>query len=150
MFFFRIVNKSAVLLCNFSLVHVWWTHLSQVIKSHNKIIYTVVNILKTSIFIEYNETRGIEIKLNSTTGNLKISQLAGDTTLFLKSKHEITIAKNIIEEFGNLSGLKLNKNKTEEIWLGRLKHTKDKYENISWTNDPVKSLGVYFGYNKTQ
>jgi hypothetical protein len=34
---------------------------------------------------------------------------------------------NIIEEFGNLSGLKLNKNKTEGIWLGRLKHTKDKY-----------------------
>jgi hypothetical protein len=48
---------------------------------------------------------------------------------------------NIIEEFGNLSGLKLNKNKTEEIWLGRLKHTKDKlYENITWTNEPIKSL----------
>jgi hypothetical protein len=39
---------------------------------------------------------------------------------------------NIIEEFGNLSGLKLNKNKTEGIWLGRLKHTKDKYENITF------------------
>jgi hypothetical protein len=38
------------------------------------------------------------------------------------SKHEITIAMNIIEEFGNLSGFKLNKNKTEGIWLGRLKH----------------------------
>ena len=34
---------------------------------------------------------------------------------------------NIIEEFG----LKLNKIKTEGIWLGRLKHTKDKYENIT-------------------
>jgi hypothetical protein len=41
---------------------------------------------------------------------------------------------NIIEEFGNLSGLKLNKYKTEGIWLGRLKHTKD----ITWTNEPVK------------
>jgi hypothetical protein len=47
-------------------------------------------------------------------------------------------------------GLKLNKNKTEGIWLGRLKHTKDKYENITWTNEPIKRLGVYFGYNKTQ
>jgi hypothetical protein len=43
---------------------------------------------------------------------------------------------NIIQEFGNLSGLKLNKNKTEGIWLGRLKHTKDKYEHITWTNEP--------------
>jgi hypothetical protein len=42
------------------------------------------------------------------------------------------------------------KNNTEGIWLGRLKHTKDKYENITWTNEPIKSLGVYFGYNKTQ
>jgi len=95
---------------------------------------------------EIKQIKGIEIKLISTTGNLKICQLADDTTLFIKSKHEITIAMNIIEEFGNLSGFKLNKNKTEGIWLGRLKHTKDKYENISWTNDPVKSLGVYFGY----
>jgi hypothetical protein len=31
---------------------------------------------------------------------------------------------NIIEEFGNLSGFKLNKNKTEGILLGRLKHIK--------------------------
>jgi hypothetical protein len=99
---------------------------------------------------ETKHVRGIEIKLNSVTGNLKICQLADDTTLFLKTKHEITIAMNIIEEFGNLSGLKLNKNKTEGIWLGRLKHTKDKYENITWTNEPIKSLGVYFGYNKTQ
>jgi hypothetical protein len=53
---------------------------------------------------------------------------------FISVKHEITIAMNIIEEFGNLSGFKLNKNKTEGIWLGRLKHTKDKYENITWTN----------------
>jgi hypothetical protein len=95
---------------------------------------------------ETKQIRGIEIKLKSTTGNLSICQLADDTTLFLKSKHEITIAMNIIGEFGNYAGLKLSKNKTEGIWLGRLKHTNDKYENISWTNDPVKSLGVYCGY----
>ena len=49
--------------------------------------------------------RGIEIKLNSITGNIKICQLADDTTLFLKTKRGITIAMNIIEEFGNLSAL---------------------------------------------
>jgi hypothetical protein len=42
---------------------------------------------------------------------------------------------NIIEEFGSLSGLKLNKYKTEGIWLGRLKDTKD----ITWTNEPDKA-----------
>ena len=46
---------------------------------------------------------------------------------------------NIIEEFSNLSGLKLNKNKTEGIWLGRLKHIKDKYENITGQMNPLKA-----------
>ena len=64
---------------------------------------------------ETKHIRGIEINLNSITGNLKNCQLADDTTLFLKTKHEITIAMNIIEEFGNLSGLKLNKNKPKEF-----------------------------------
>jgi hypothetical protein len=33
---------------------------------------------------ENKQIKGIEINLNSTTGNLKICQLADDTTLFLK------------------------------------------------------------------
>jgi hypothetical protein len=91
---------------------------------------------------ETRHIRGIKINLNSITGNLKYCQLADNTTVFLKTKHDITIAMNIIEELCNLSGLKLNKNKTEGIWLGRLKHNKDKYANITWTNEPIKSLGV--------
>jgi hypothetical protein len=86
--------------------------------------------------------RGIKFNLNSITGNLKYCQLADNTTVFQKTKHDITIAMHIIEELCNLSGLKLNKNKTEGIWLGRLKHNKDKYANITWTNEPIKSLGV--------
>jgi hypothetical protein len=52
---------------------------------------------------ETKHIRGVEIKLNSITGNLNICQLADDTTLFLKTKHEIIIAMNIIQEFGNRS-----------------------------------------------
>ena len=52
-----------------------------------------------------------------------------------------------MEIFGNLSGLTLNRNKTEGIWLGRLKHRKDKFENITWTKDIVKYLGVHFGHD---
>ena len=38
-------NKQTYLEGKISLAHVWCTHLSQVIKSQNKIIYAVVNIL---------------------------------------------------------------------------------------------------------
>ena len=34
--------------------------------------------------------------------------------------------------------------------MGKLKHTKDKFENINWTTDVVKYLGVYFGYEKNK
>lgn len=85
------------------------------------IFITAVEILANRIRNE-KQIRGFEIKLNGSNHSIKISQLADDTTLSLKLKNEISIALNIIEIFGNLSGLKLNRSKTEGIWLGRLKH----------------------------
>ena len=76
--------------------------------------------------------------------------VADDTTLFLKSKTGITYALNLIEIVGSLSGLKLNRTKTEGIWLGNLKHCKEKIEEIDWTKTAVKSLGIYFGTNKEE
>jgi len=50
--FFRFANKRAIYLDGkISLAHARCTHLSHVIKSQNKIIYTVVN---ASIFTENN------------------------------------------------------------------------------------------------
>ena len=37
---------------------------------------------------------------------------------------------NEIEFFGNFSSLMINRNKTEGLWIGKLKHSKDKEENI--------------------
>jgi hypothetical protein len=37
---------------------------------------------------------------------------------------------NEIEMFGTFSGLMININKTEGLWNGKLKHSKDKVENI--------------------
>ena len=45
-------------------------------------------------------------------------------------------------------GLLMNKNKTGGIWVGKLKHSKDKIEGIKWYEKPIKTLGVYFGNNK--
>ena len=51
---------------------------------------------------------------------VKIAQLADDTTLFLKYT-DVPIALKIVEEFGQVSGLILNKEKTEGMYLGRNK-----------------------------
>lgn len=95
--------------------------------------------------------KGFEIKIDEKTHTIKISQLADDTTLFLKSKKDVTLSINVLEEFGTLSGLKINKSKTEGIWVGsRQKHCKEKFEDINWNNGPVKSLGVYFGLDQNE
>ena len=114
------------------------------------IIFVIaVEILACKIRQDHN-LKGFEIKIDGKTHTLKISQLADDTTLFLKSKQDISKALNMIEKFGSLSGLKLNRSKTEGIWLGKQKHCKEKYENINFTEKPIKSLGIYFGHNKKE
>jgi hypothetical protein len=31
--------------------------------------------------------------------------------------------------------------------VGKLKHSKDKVDNSTWTNKPIKSLGIYYGHD---
>ena len=113
------------------------------------IFVIAVEILACRIRQDKN-LKGIQIKLDGRTHSLKLSQLADDTTVFVQSKIEISIAFNIIETFGSFSGLILNRNKTEDMWIGCLKHCKDKIENINWVTDYVKCLGIYFGHNKAE
>jgi hypothetical protein len=50
-----------------------------------------------------------------------------------------------MEIFGSLSGLMLNRNKTQRMWVGKLKNCKDKIKGIKWENKPIKVLGIYSG-----
>ena len=93
------------------------------------------------------DIKGFQLKIDEQTHSIKISQLADDTTLYFNSKNDISVAMNEIEIFGNFSGLMINRNKTEGLWIGKLKHSKDKEENIKWTNKPIKTLGIYYGHD---
>jgi hypothetical protein len=76
------------------------------------------------------DIKGFQIKIDEQTHSIKISQSADDTTLYFNSKNDISVAMNEIEIFGSFSGLVINRNKTEGLWIGKLKHNKDKEENI--------------------
>ena len=93
------------------------------------------------------DIKGFQIKIDEQTPSIKLSQLADDTTLYFNSKNDISVAMNEIEIFGNFSGLMINRNKTEGLWIGKLKHSKDKEENIKWTNKPIKTLGIYYSHD---
>ena len=56
------------------------------------------------------DIKGFQIKIDEKTHNIKISQLADDTTLFCRSKEEIYLAFNEIETFGSFSRLLIQHN----------------------------------------
>ena len=58
--------------------------------------------------------------------------------------------KLLNEIFGTFSGLCLNRNKTEGIWIGKLKNSREKIGGISWTDKHVKALGICFGLDKEE
>ena len=58
------------------------------------------------------------------------------------SKNDISVAMNEIEIFGTFSGLMINRNKREGLWIGKLKHSKDKLEK----NFQRKSHFLFFSH----
>ena len=50
---------------------------------------------------------------------IKLSQYADDTTLILDRSHESLFSSlAMLEDFSKVSGLRLNDNKTEALWIG--------------------------------
>ena len=79
---------------------------------------------------------------------LKISQFADDTSLICSNLISVQNALLILNEFGILSGLKLNESKTKAIWLGPWKQRTERPLNFIWTKEPLKILGIYISYDK--
>ena len=86
--------------------------------------------------------KGIPIK----SKEIKTSQYADETTLLLDgSKKSLTSALTAIDNFGKVSGLKLNSKKTEALWIGV--SGKDinllPERNLKWQKNKVRSLGTW-------
>lgn len=108
----------------------------------------VVEILASRIRKSTND--GLQIKVQDENKYIQLTQLADDTTVFLKNEQAVKNCLNIVEYFGKFSGLKLNLEKTEGLWLGKGRNRNDEFAGINWRRSYIKALGVYFGYNKQE
>ena len=79
---------------------------------------------------------------------LKLSQYADDTNLFCADLASVEKILEIVENFGNMAGLKLNRRKTKAIWLGRWEKNKSNPLQLKWLHNPVKILGIYVSYDE--
>ena len=82
------------------------------------------------------QIKGIELPCEGGTRMVKLLQFADDSTLIVQDEKSISEAFNIIELFSKFSGLQLDRNKTEAIWLGCWKFRQRELENIRWTIYP--------------
>ena len=61
--------------------------------------------------------------------HIKMTQFADDATLILDGTQcSLEVALNILEIFGNYSGLKMKTEKTKVIWIGRKRFSKEKLD----------------------
>ena len=74
----------------------------------------------------------------------KVCQYADDTTAFVKNERSLFSLFEVISLFKRGSGAKLNRAKTEALWLGAWKNRPDQPLGLSWVRK-MKILGVFFG-----
>ena len=93
--------------------------------------------------------RGISVNNNE----FKITQFADDTTLILDgSKNSLLAALNVLEVYGTMSGLKVNIDKTKLVWIGKKRHSKDKFDvgkDLVWGTSSFTLLGINFSVDLT-
>ena len=62
-----------------------------------------------------NEIKGIDIEPGKT---VKLAQYADDTTVIVYDDQSVCSLFRLVSQFNNCSGLRMNKSKSEFLWLG--------------------------------
>lgn len=85
--------------------------------------------------------------INIEGKSLKSLQYADDTNGIVSNLKSAKVFLDTVETFGQFSGLLLNKEKTEALWLGKCSKYHEKPLGINWPEKPIRVLGVYVSYD---
>ena len=55
---------------------------------------------------------------------------------------------DLLQQFENCSGLRINQSKSEILWLGSLHQRKDSILKLKLSDETVYASGVYFSYDE--
>ena len=75
----------------------------------------------------------------------KISQYADDTEVAVTDIQSITELFKTLQNYEKATNSKINKEKTEGLWVGNWKNKQERPLNLKWTNKSVISLGIIIG-----
>lgn len=84
----------------------------------------------------------------------RLSQYADDTSLILDgSPASLDASLRLLQFYAEISGLKINLEKTNVIWIGSKKHSQDKIcvkWGLKWGSSTFKLLGITFSVDLDQ
>ena len=89
-----------------------------------------------------NTINGIEVGEKE----VKASLYADDTTVFVRDLDSIPELLVLLNNFKNLSGLEINANRTEGMWLGIWKDNVETPFGFRSPRDPIKAVGIFFSH----
>ena len=76
--------------------------------------------------------------------HFRVRQYADDTTTFVRNIPSLTELFNLVSLYERGSGARLNRSKTEAMWLGAWRSRMDEPLGLTWVKK-MKVLGVWFG-----
>ena len=86
------------------------------------------------------DIKGIQIAKRE----IKLSQYVDDSTVFCKDIFLLGKLLDLLNTFGDCSGLKLNAAKCEAMWLGKNAYRTDMPFDVKWPQRPIYALGTAF------
>ena len=98
------------------------------------ILFILCTKILARAIISNKNIEGITIP-NKSSGlhkTYKLSQYADDMSIFLKNGEQILQALDTVIEFGKVSDLTLNLDKTEGLWIGSLFGSNIEIDGIKW------------------
>ena len=103
----------------------------------------VVEVMASRLRSNIN-IHGISVPIHADphSHELRISQLADDTALFVSSIESANTAIQEVITFGDYAGLKLNLNKTKVMPLNINYNDENTIDHVEWSEEPIKYLGV--------
>jgi len=93
------------------------------------------------------EVLGNAIRNKNTIKGIKVGEKEIKASLYVRELDSIPELLVLLNNFKNLSGLKIYATKAEEMWLGSWKNNLETPFGFRWPQDPIKALGIFFSYD---
>ena len=111
--------------------------------------------LSALLYVLCAEVLGIAIRSNKNIHGFKygnnehkISQYADDMNAVVTTEASIEELFTVLDKYERATNAKLNRGKTEALWVGEWRDRVDKPLGLRWTSDKVNFLGVFVGNDR--